>query len=39
MLGDLLEREGKEPQRFLIVDSAYITQLADSVDGRPGNAA
>ena len=39
MLGDLLEREGKEPQRFLIVDSAYITKLADSVDGRPGNAA
>ena len=35
ILGDLLEREGNEAQRFLMVDSSYITKLADEADGRP----
>jgi hypothetical protein len=39
MLGDLLEREGNEAQRFLMVDSTYITKLTDKADGPPGNAA
>jgi len=39
MLGDLLEREGNETQRFLMVDSTYITKLTDKADGPPGNAA
>jgi hypothetical protein len=39
MLGDLLEREGSEAQRFLIVDSQYIRKLADSTDGPPGHGA
>jgi hypothetical protein len=39
MLGDLLDREGSEAQRFLIVDSEYIRKLADSADGPPGHGA
>ena len=32
LLGDLLEREGSEAQRFLIVDSEYIRKLVDRAD-------
>jgi len=39
MLGDLLEREGNEAQRFLIVDSEYIRKLTDNADGPPENGA
>jgi len=39
MLGDLLERDGNEAQRFLVVDSEYMRKLADNADLPPGNGA
>lgn len=39
MLGDLLDRDRNEAQRFLVVDSEYIRKLADNADGPPGNGA
>ena len=39
MLGDLLERDGNEIEKFLVVDSEYIRKLAGTADGSPGNGA
>jgi ribosomal protein S27AE len=39
MLGELLERDGNETERFLVIDSEYIRKLTGDADGAPGNGA
>jgi hypothetical protein len=39
MLGDLLEQDRNETERFLVVDSEYIRRLVENAGGPPRNGA
>jgi hypothetical protein len=39
MLGDLLEQDRNETERFLVVDSEYIRRFVENAGGPPRNGA